>query len=513
MQIAVVIPTRNSRHFLWRSLASVAVQSHAPLRVLIADAGSTDGLADWVRLRWPMAELLPAETDVSGPADLLDRVIARAAAPFLAFLEPGDAWPADHLARLAAAWAETAATGLCLVPNACSSPGRHGVQSVERSAIEPACNSLSALSVRAEALHGRGDGVSAMTIRDEVLRRLGPGTRLVPVPGHALRTASATPANVPAKVWPAWLGTLEAAVRELPADAGALLLDLHAVDRPAGFLNLLGLAVALAPVARRLQAMTPADLSWAALKAAPATTPVLLTAPVPLDLAHATEQLCIEKLIQQLAPRPVRLALRALVPSTPPLLSRLVDTVDRHPDLQLWVNDRVSARYAVSLFGADRVRLVAPPLLALAPMLRTIASRALITPRMFGGADASMVVDLDARFARTDIWHRGFDLDAGRRLALPLARLFGLSRALRGQVLQHAWTRTLLGWAALHAMPGPLAACRLDAALFAGVCGRAIGFTPQDGKEWDFLTEWRAALQSLDVTGPLGNTTPRRPAA
>ena len=63
--MAVLLPCRNARHLLWRSLASVAAQTVPPAQVLVLDRDSTDGLADWLRVRWPGVELrtIPAEAD------------------------------------------------------------------------------------------------------------------------------------------------------------------------------------------------------------------------------------------------------------------------------------------------------------------------------------------------------------------------------------------------------------------------------------------------------------------
>ena len=94
--IAVVIPARNSRHLLGRSLAGIAAQTHVPAQILIVDQESADGLADWLQIRWPGVELLtvPLGTRL---ADILQSV----SAPTIAFLQPGDHWPRDRLEALA----------------------------------------------------------------------------------------------------------------------------------------------------------------------------------------------------------------------------------------------------------------------------------------------------------------------------------------------------------------------------------------------------------------------------
>src|SRR4051812_22646231 len=93
VDIAAVVPTHQSRHLLWRSLA------------------------DWLRLRWPAVELLTVPEGGSlASGALLDAVLAGTAAEIVAFLEPGDRWPGDHLAGLAAAWQRAPGTDLAAVP-------------------------------------------------------------------------------------------------------------------------------------------------------------------------------------------------------------------------------------------------------------------------------------------------------------------------------------------------------------------------------------------------------------
>ena len=55
--IAVVIQADPARQSLWRSIASVAAQTLPPAQVVVVGSDSADGLADWLRLRWPGIEL------------------------------------------------------------------------------------------------------------------------------------------------------------------------------------------------------------------------------------------------------------------------------------------------------------------------------------------------------------------------------------------------------------------------------------------------------------------------
>ena len=99
MSVAVLLPCQNERHLLWRSLASIAAQTAPPLQVLVLDRGSTDGLADWLRVRWPGIErrAIPSDAD---PAAIGAAIAAAIAAPAVAILRPGEHWPSTHLEAL-----------------------------------------------------------------------------------------------------------------------------------------------------------------------------------------------------------------------------------------------------------------------------------------------------------------------------------------------------------------------------------------------------------------------------
>jgi hypothetical protein len=99
--IAVVLPCRNARHLLWRSLASLAAQSLPPAQILVLDRSSADDTGDWLRVRWPGVELCSVAADADTAA--LGLVIAdRVSAPRVAVLPPGERWRPSHLEALAA---------------------------------------------------------------------------------------------------------------------------------------------------------------------------------------------------------------------------------------------------------------------------------------------------------------------------------------------------------------------------------------------------------------------------
>jgi hypothetical protein len=489
-RIAVLLPVLNARHLLWRSLASLMGQSRAPAQVLVLDEGSTDGLADWLRLRWPGVELHPVAGE---PAQALDTALAGVTAEVVAFLEPGDHWPRDHLGHLAERWAAMDRAALALPATTLARRPDGRLAATAPRGERP----LAALSAATPHLRAARAGTASGNLRAELRGRLAAlapaatdGVPVVAIDAAGPDVAVADPA--------AWAGMLEPAAAGLPAGAGAVLVDLRAAASPAGLLNLLGLAVAIGGSGRAIQAMTLADLTWAALEAAPAGAAVVVTAPTPLELRHAGDQLCIEEVVRRCPKRPVRLAVRSLLPSTPTLVSRLIEAASAHPDLELWVNDAPGHRYAASLLGRGRVRLVPPPLLGLLGCLRPLGERGLLEPALLGGGNTP-APGLAARFLDLERWAEGLEGEVARRLAPALARLLGLAGVLRGDLLQQAWAMTLLGWSAARREPGPFRSGDLDTALFAAMCGRPALFEPGEPKTRDVARTWAGVLPALGV--------------
>ena len=97
--IAVLLPCRNSRHLLWRSLASVAAQTLPPAQVLVLDRDSSDGLSDWLRACWPRVERRAVAVDADALA-VANALAAAVTAPAGALLRPGECWSRTHLETL-----------------------------------------------------------------------------------------------------------------------------------------------------------------------------------------------------------------------------------------------------------------------------------------------------------------------------------------------------------------------------------------------------------------------------
>jgi glycosyltransferase involved in cell wall biosynthesis len=99
-KVSVVIPNYNRAGDLQRCLDSLVAQTFDDFEVLVCDDGSTDnsaevaaGFTDRLDLRFETAE------NFGGPARPRNRGIARARAPFIAFLDSDDWWTPGKLAN------------------------------------------------------------------------------------------------------------------------------------------------------------------------------------------------------------------------------------------------------------------------------------------------------------------------------------------------------------------------------------------------------------------------------
>lgn len=467
---AVVIPAENARHRLGRTLASVVAQTAPAAQILVVGHGSADGLADWLRLRWPAATLLELPADGG-----LDAVLAAVAAPTIAFLEPGARWPRDYLAAVATAWAEDRAGDVLVAPG-------------DGDDDDPPA--LSRISARTAALADPHVRATADAIRRHAAKF---DRRAVAAPPPGVRIArNAAGSAQPARDSDDRTAGLITAIAGLPASTDALVLDLQAASRPTAYAELLGMAIALGRSGRTVRAATLADLRWPALEAVCTTTPIVVTSTGPLDLDHATAMLLVQEILRRAGQRPVRVAAASLVPSSPSLLAGLLDAIAAHPDAELWLTDRVSRHYAASLLGPARVRLVPPPMLMLAPILRDVSERGLIEPAMLGIAPASDATDPALPWS-------GVDLAAGRRLAQGLGRVLGLWRWIKGPVLERSWLATIVGWAWLHGRSAPLYTDDTGLALLAALCGAHVVLVPASPKTRDFAATWPATLEALGI--------------
>jgi hypothetical protein len=500
MQLSVILPTRDQRPALARSLASLAAQSTPPARILVLDQASADGTRDWLRTRWPAIDLLRLPRADLSPAAVLDSALEHIDSDAVAFLTPGDQWPSNGLATLAAALAARPEEPAVMLPcerllHRTDRPPRRE----PAAAHEPPA--LSALACRTASLRMAARGEP--TLAAELLARLGQPPSIVPG-GPKARLAAPEPAGT--ALTPAtWAMLLTAAHATLPQGRDALLVGLDAADRPAGLLDLLGHAMALTAAGRTVEAFTLAELEPKTIEEAAPAAPLIVTATAAFAPAEAALQLAFEDLLRRAGKRPVRLALRRLAPSSLVLAGRLIDAASAHSDLEIWVTDRVSRSYGSSILGR-RVRLIPPGIAGLAPVLHGLGSR---QPGLATTLPITTLTPIEARWRDLDGWHEGTDREAAARLGQVLARLAGAAPLLRTAALQEAWSLILPGWAALAACPDPFLAPSLDAALFAALSCRPCTVAPTiQGVEALFGT-WQQALGPLGLS--LGN--PLREAA
>ena len=95
-RVSIVIPTRNRRASLERSLASVEAQRFRDFEVVVVDDGSVDGTAAWVRARHPAVLLLETGQSI-GAAAARNRGVERARGEIVAFLDDDDVWRPSFL--------------------------------------------------------------------------------------------------------------------------------------------------------------------------------------------------------------------------------------------------------------------------------------------------------------------------------------------------------------------------------------------------------------------------------
>lgn len=98
-QVTVVIPTRNRRRLLERTLASALAQEDVTIEIVVVDDGSTDGTTTWIdglgdrRIRVLRSDV------AKGPAHARNAGLAMAHGAWVGFLDDDDVWAPDKLRR------------------------------------------------------------------------------------------------------------------------------------------------------------------------------------------------------------------------------------------------------------------------------------------------------------------------------------------------------------------------------------------------------------------------------
>src|SRR5437867_10989586 len=114
LAVSVVIHTRNRRTILARGLHTVLAQHDVNLEVVVVDEASEDGTADLVRgLSDPRVELVRHDAP-RGVAAARNAGLARARAPWVAFLDDDDLWAPTKLALQLAAAPAVGASWVCV---------------------------------------------------------------------------------------------------------------------------------------------------------------------------------------------------------------------------------------------------------------------------------------------------------------------------------------------------------------------------------------------------------------
>src|SRR3990167_6847794 len=89
--ISVIIPTFNRKILLERALRSVLAQKRASFEILVADDGSSDGTAAFLREEFPAIQVLSWREN-HGPSYARNRAVEAAAGHWITFLDSDDEW-------------------------------------------------------------------------------------------------------------------------------------------------------------------------------------------------------------------------------------------------------------------------------------------------------------------------------------------------------------------------------------------------------------------------------------
>jgi len=113
-EITVVMPTRNRRRLLLRTLGAVRAQQGVDFDVVVVDDGSSDGSADAVAALGDARIGVVRREDGAGVSAARNAGLAEVRAPWVAFLDDDDLWAPDKLvSQLAVAAADPAVGWVC----------------------------------------------------------------------------------------------------------------------------------------------------------------------------------------------------------------------------------------------------------------------------------------------------------------------------------------------------------------------------------------------------------------
>lgn len=158
VDVSVVVAVRDGARYLAEALASILDQSAPVAEVIVVDDGSTDGSEEVARRAAPQARVLVQEP--AGYAAAVNRGIAAATSPVLAFLDADDRWAEGSLAarlhRLLGADAPDVTVG------------------TTRNHLSPDLDPAEVAGIRLHTRPFRAEVLAASLVRSEVFARVGP---------------------------------------------------------------------------------------------------------------------------------------------------------------------------------------------------------------------------------------------------------------------------------------------------------------------------------------------------
>jgi len=104
--VVLTIPSRDGRHLLEQMLPSLAAQRFREFRVVVVDDGSSDGTVEWMRERWPEADVVALDQGLGVTAVFNVCLRAVGDAEFLALFNNDMELDPDCLGELVAALRE-----------------------------------------------------------------------------------------------------------------------------------------------------------------------------------------------------------------------------------------------------------------------------------------------------------------------------------------------------------------------------------------------------------------------
>lgn len=156
-QFTVVVPTRNRRQLLLRTLGTVLGQEAVDLEVVVVDEGSTDGTSAAVSALGDARVVVVRHEQPRGVAAARNAGLARAQGEWVAFLDDDDLWAPTKLSRqLEAVEADGEARWACV--GCVVVDGDLGLLEAEE---PPGERDIAALSLAYNMIPGGGSGVMA----------------------------------------------------------------------------------------------------------------------------------------------------------------------------------------------------------------------------------------------------------------------------------------------------------------------------------------------------------------